>query len=311
MFCNVIFRQLKLSKGGNMTDTYSSSLPEVSFIIPVYNGEKTISDCVLSIINDNYSSFEIIIVDDGSKDNTETVCTKLANEDNRIKYIRKENAGVSEARNTGISAAKGKYIRFSDCDDMIIPGSTQKMVDLIKADSSDVVIGDFIRIVNDRSRKRGSIQKAGKYSLKDFSLKLMKAPADIYYAVVWNRLYIREKIQENHIHFPAGRQWCEDLLFNFDYLLQSNSVSVLKEPIYKYFYSPKGLVSSNMTPGKIVKMKTSVYAHYKRYYQSIGLYKKHRLAIAYFLIDIANDSVILPEFKRKKSAKKKELNCTK
>lgn len=294
-----------------MTDTYEASSPKVSFIIPVYNGAKTIGDCVLSIINDNYSSFEIILVDDGSKDNTEEVCTELAKSDDRIKYIRKENAGVSEARNTGLSIATGKYIRFSDCDDMIVAGSTQKMVDLIESDVSDMVIGDFIRIVNDRSRIRGSVQKAGKYSLGDFSLKMMKTPADIYYAVVWNRLYIREKIQEHNIRFPAGRQWCEDFLFNFDYMQKSNVVSVFKEPVYKYFYSPKGLISSNMTPGKIIKMKTSVYAHYKRYYQNIGLYKKHRLAIAYFLIDIANDSMIFPEPKRKKSAKKKELNCTK
>lgn len=291
-----------------MADTYSAYSPEVSFIIPVYNGANTIRDCVLSIINDDYSNFEVIIIDDGSTDNTEEVCTKLASTDSRIKYVRKENAGVSEARNTGLAIAKGKYLRFSDCDDMIIPGSTQKMVELLEADGSDMVIGDFIRVVNDRSRKRGSIQKAGKYSREAFSLKMMKTPADIYYAVVWNRLYIREIIQNNNICFPKGRQWCEDLLFNFDYLLKTDNVSVLKDPVYKYFYSPKGLVSSNMTPGRIIKMKTSVYAHYKHYYQNIGLYKKHRLAIARFLIDIANDSMIFPEIKRKKSTKKKELS---
>ena len=92
---------------------------KISIIIPIYNGEKFIEKCIKSIKNQTFKDFEIILVNDGSSDNSGQICDELAKNDNRIKVIHQENLGVSEARNRGIIASKGEYICFIDCDDYI------------------------------------------------------------------------------------------------------------------------------------------------------------------------------------------------
>ena len=117
---------------------YSQS-PLVSVIVPIYNGESFIKNCIESILNQSYKSIEIIIVDDGSTDNSLHICNQLAKEHGNIRLYSQENKGVSAARNLGLEKANGKYIGFADCDDKIQPLFYQKLVETIERDDSDIV----------------------------------------------------------------------------------------------------------------------------------------------------------------------------
>ena len=121
----------------------------ISVIVPVYNAEKYLDKCVNSIINQKYTNLEIILVDDGSKDNSLDLCKKYAEKDNRIKVIHKENGGLSSARNVGLAVARGEYIMFCDPDDLYLPNSCKVMLNEIIKTHADYVIGNYKNLDED------------------------------------------------------------------------------------------------------------------------------------------------------------------
>ena len=113
---------------------------KVSIIVPVYNVEKYIEKCLNSLISQSYRNIEIILIDDGSKDNSGKICDKYKKKDPRIKVIHKENAGVSEARNSGIQKATGKYLCFVDADDFVMNDYIKYLHKLIAINCSDIAV---------------------------------------------------------------------------------------------------------------------------------------------------------------------------
>ena len=124
----------------------------VSIVVPIYNVEKYIEKLICSVVAQTYSNFELILIDDGSPDESGKICDQYANKDPRIKIIHKDNEGVSAARNDGIKIAKGKYITFIDGDDWIEPDFTAYMLNLIENKDSDMAMTD--RIFTTRDRKQ-------------------------------------------------------------------------------------------------------------------------------------------------------------
>ena len=120
-------------------------IDKVSIIVPVYNIENYIRVCVESILAQTYESFELILVDDGSKDNSGILCDEYAAIDSRVKVIHKENGGVSSARNTGLQQAKGKWIMYVDGDDWIEPDMIESLIETAKATEADLVFGDYMK----------------------------------------------------------------------------------------------------------------------------------------------------------------------
>ena len=116
--------------------------PLVSIIVPVYNVEEYLEECVNSIISQTYTNIEIILVDDGSTDNSGELCDKYSLRDNRIEVIHKVNGGISDARNVGAKSAKGKYIYFIDSDDYIVSEAIDELVSVALRDNSDIVFFD-------------------------------------------------------------------------------------------------------------------------------------------------------------------------
>ena len=116
----------------------------ISAIVPAYNVEKYLERCVNSILIQTYENFEIILVDDGSKDQSVEICDKFAQEDNRIKVIHKENGGLSSARNAGMKIAEGKYIVFIDSDDDIEPNMFELMLQAAEENKADFVMTDSV-----------------------------------------------------------------------------------------------------------------------------------------------------------------------
>ena len=116
---------------------------QVSVIVPIYNAEAYIEECVRSILNQTFSDFELILVDDGSKDGSLELCKKIASQDSRVKVIHQENAGSAAAKNTGLSIAKGEFIKFCDADDTIDDQYIENLYYGVKNHNADVCVGSF------------------------------------------------------------------------------------------------------------------------------------------------------------------------
>ena len=135
--------------------------PFVSIIIPVYNAQKNLGRCVESVLNQTYKDFELLLLDDGSTDNSGKICNKYAEEDIRVRVIHKENSGVSDTRNQGIAMAKGEYLQFIDSDDWITQDATARFVRMAQEYPCDMVIADFYRVIGERVSPKGAIEKEG------------------------------------------------------------------------------------------------------------------------------------------------------
>lgn len=208
--------------------------PLVSLIIPVYNTENTLRRCMDSALNQSFSNYEIILVDDGSEDNSPSICDKYANDCHNVRALHKENGGLGSARNAGIDAAKGKYICFADSDDYLNSDYLECLVRTIIDNGSDIVIAGYYL-------KRGNVKTpnsprdlVGNYRGKqyyNFLLEYAKGNSYLYFA--WNKLFKRSVIQENNIKY-IDRHCAEDMQFNAQYYRYIHSASVISNCIYCY-----------------------------------------------------------------------------
>lgn len=213
-----------------MTDTRANV--RFSIIIPVYNAEAYLSECVNSIQNQSYQNIEILLIDDGSEDSSLKIAQKLSQFDKRIKVAHKSNAGVSSARNLGIKKAVGEYIIFIDADDYLIDVKAVEKIDYSIKKGSDTAIYN-IRYEN--KRLKHTLQ-AGQYIKRDntFNKFLFTLIKNEYLNSVCNKAYKSKIINQNRIRFDERLKVGEDLLFNIEYFKHSQSVHYLCEDIYLY-----------------------------------------------------------------------------
>ena len=272
-------------------------MPSVSIIIPAWNAEKYIRRCAESVLKQDFADFELIIVDDGSTDGTPGILDELADRDERVRIIHQENAGVSASRNHAIDLARGKYIQFLDADDWVTEDSTKMLYRTAEENSCDLVVADFYRVVGANLSRKGSIMTDRVLSRKEYAEYMMESPADYYYGVLWNKLYRRDVIEENGIRMDTDVSFCEDFLFNLEYVLHCSRICALQVPVYYYVRTEGSLVARNLNPLKIVEMKTTVFQYYDRFYRQIldeKTYRAERLNIAGVLIDAARDDMTIP-----------------
>lgn len=156
-----VSRNIRVSTGGFYGTTRSSFLmevpmePKVSIIVPVYNAEKSLARCVDSILNQEFRDFELILMDDGSKDRSGEICDGYARADARVVVVHKENTGVSDTRNQAIARARGTFLQFVDSDDWLTADATKLMVRAAEETGCDMVIADFYRVSERWCRRRG------------------------------------------------------------------------------------------------------------------------------------------------------------
>ena len=142
---------------------------KVSIIVPIYNAQKTLERCIESILNQDFSDFELLLIDDGSKDDSGKICDVYAKKDHRVRVIHKENSGVSASRNLALQEAKGEYLQFLDADDWITPNATRLLVESLEQNHCDMVIADFYRVIKERLSHKGSIDEDGVLSREEFA----------------------------------------------------------------------------------------------------------------------------------------------
>ncbi len=244
--------------------------PKVSIIVPCHNGEKYIKNCFDSIIKNEYSNIEIIAINNCSTDNTENMLKQIAKENSNFKYVDCTKKGVSNARNEGIKFATGDYIQFVDCDDLVTPDCTKKLVDTAVKYDADLVISNFYQ--NDISTKNNDVNhrclNAGNYTKKQFIKELSKDPGAHYYGVLWNKLYKSEYIK-NDLLFDSKVSLGEDFIFNMSYFSKCSKISVIDDKLYVYTWGvTNSLTNINKSENDRLNEILRLYYSYKNLYEN-------------------------------------------
>lgn len=205
-----------------------------SIIIPVYNVEKYLKECIESVLTQDFYDYEIILIDDGSTDFSGEICNQYSKVDNRIKTIHKKNGGLSSARNIGMSVAKGRYVVFVDSDDLLISGGLKKTYDyLVKLDTIDVCqIGSYVFQDGSKKKKRffvGPIDRkinSGNEYLK-YCLNTQYCPT------AWSYIFSSRFLKETKAQFMEN-VFHEDEEFAINILLKASKIQVIDVEFYLY-----------------------------------------------------------------------------
>lgn len=217
----------------------------LSIIIPVYNVEKYVGRCLDSILGQSFSEFEIILVDDGSSDNSLIVLENYASKDKRVRVVSKPNGGVSSARNQGLKLAKGDWIQFIDADDELMPDALEILLSGI-SDDIDIVVADY---VYDPDQGLPEIESITMQRCIDSGEFLFSLPFNRYGGFLWNKLFRRIVIEDNSLTFCEKILYNEDRLFVFEYLTKtSGKRKFINKPVYRYYQNEGGAMTSIKGP---------------------------------------------------------------
>jgi len=221
----------------------------LSFIIPVYNVEMYLQECVDSILLQMTEECEIILVDDGSTDSSGKLCRQYAEKNRHIQIIQKENGGLSSARNAGLSIARGKYISFVDSDDKIFPCCIKEILQWIKFQGTDICFLRTVKIYPDGTQKdlgEGIIRSQLSSQNKEKAIRHL-ASRPKYPGSAWAKLFRREFLINNELHFPYDRRYSEDLGFIRDCILCARDFDALDVPYYQYRQNRQGSITNKVT----------------------------------------------------------------
>ena len=260
--------------------------PLVSIIVPVYNVQNSVARCLESICAQTWKDIEVILVNDGSRDESFSICEQFREKDPRIVLVDKSNSGVSETRNCGMSLARGKYVQFVDSDDYLDPDFTERLVTAAEANNADLVIAPYWMVIPansskatqalenlqenlgiDAEKKPDDIREygflpEGIYDRDTFALRLMEKPASFFYSVLWNKLYRRDILADHHLQFTSEVRWAEDLVFNLEYILYANVFVSISKAGYHYVQNPQSICHTQINLASIVQNKLQVFRYY-------------------------------------------------
>ena len=226
----------------------------VSVIVPVYQVEAYLAKCLDSILAQTFTDFELILVDDGTRDDCPRIMTRYAAMDARIRCIHKENGGLSSARNAGLDIARGEYIAFVDSDDTVEPTMLADAVAAAQRTGAQLVIYNYRLVTED------GVQDACRLPMKDETLDIdQMGLANYFYRYwmpyvhgqeAWCRLYRRDIIEQNHLRYaPNDEIFAEDTLFSAMYLMHVHTLAALTKPYVNYLQrgdSLMGMIKPNL-----------------------------------------------------------------
>lgn len=252
----------------------------VSIVIPVFNGEKYINDCVTYIKNQIYQNWEAIFVNDGSSDQTSVVCSQCIQDDSRFRLYNKANGGTSSTRNVGIEYAAGKYITFWDVDDEYDPNFLSEMVKILEMHNADMAIcGYFFKVeIEKRGLKTIFLEKKNYKNafyrnfdeLKEDYVELWAS--DMMYNI-WNKIYRMDVIKSENIRYREGHVYTEDRVFNRQFIEVTQSVAVTEQCLYYYVRERIGSTSEKYREDYF-EIRKKEYAELKEHFKKIKLWNE-------------------------------------
>ena len=280
----------------------------ISVIVPVYNAAEYLPNCIKSILAQTYRNLEIILINDGSTDESGSICDEYAQKDKRITVIHKKNGGVSTARNTGLDRATGQYIGFVDADDTVMPDMYEKLFDTINKHSKHIAVCGHIRF-----HVEGPVEKREQREIPE-SLTVQESLEYLlsnryFEGFLWNKLFDVGLVSgENKLRFDTDLNNCGDLLFVNQCFLRSNGVSYIPKALYNYRLNNEGLTRA-YTP----KRRTELLA-WKRIYKANNRQSSKIKDLVYFryfeaVVNLYRMAVLSKESERAKYYKKTAIKC--
>lgn len=215
-----------------------------SIIVPIYNGEKYLERCINSIINQTYTNIELILINDGSRDNTEEICERYSNNDDRVIYIKQDNYGVSYSRNNGIKNATGDYITFVDADDYININTINELNKIISYNQCDILKYSYIKESKWLKKSyKFSIQKDKKILKNEYVKEVIPYMFNTFdLSNVWNAVFKIELIKDKR--FDEELKFGEDFKFMIESTLNSKSLYIDPRTFYHYVYNKNSTINS-------------------------------------------------------------------
>lgn len=211
----------------------------ISVIVPVYNAQKYLEETLDAIIAQTYEDYELLLVDDGSKDESPAICDKYAANDKRVKVFHNENMGASGARNFGLRMAQGDYIAFIDSDDIVDKDYLEQLYDKYTKPEVDVVLCGFDRFYKDDLDNKveyllGNEEVTNVTSNKELAMLFTVPKTSLSGVSIWAKLYKRSIIVDNNISFPVDISYEEDCCFNLLYYRHVREAVYIKKNLYHY-----------------------------------------------------------------------------
>ncbi len=242
----------------------------ISVIIPVYNVEEYLRECIDSVLNQTYQNFEIILVDDGSTDSSGQICDEYASNDERICVIHQKNCGPSKTRNTGLANATGKYIYFLDSDDYIENTTLELLVNTAESNDAELVFFDAHSFTDDGSEvKQGYVVKGTYDSKSGYEILSELHNKKDYHCAIY-LLFIKHKLLiNNKISFLESAYCSEDMLFTYQVYCSAEKAVQCKNTLYHRRYRSGSIVTSKKTQRHFRSCR-DVYEEIRDYSEKIG-----------------------------------------
>lgn len=247
----------------------------ISIIVPVYNVEKYLSQCIESIINQTYKNIEIILVDDGSTDSSGTICDKYKEKDSRITVIHQKNIGVTAARKTGLGICNGEYIGFVDGDDYIETCMYEKLYQVIQDTEADVVHSGYLKngdkeIWGVQTNVLLELSEIGKSRAID-ELILSEKSENRIVPSLWSKLFSRKAIMNAYMGVPDDLLYGEDLICLLNCILESNKMAIINEAFYHYIKREESI--TNLVKNDLLMREINLYNEMKKVLNNYMLYE--------------------------------------
>ena len=212
---------------------------KLTIIIPVYAVEATLNQCIESVVSQDYTDFELLLVDDGSPDHCPQICDRWAAKDKRIRVIHQKNGGLSDARNTGIAESKGEYITFIDSDDYIGAGTLKPLMNHV-ANYPDIDILEYPAYLFYGSPQQEELNFPEETVYHDMDAYWYEGQA-YHHSYAWNKVYKREMFRD--VRYPTGVVF-EDIYTLYRLLKNATTVATINSGRYYYCFNPKGITAT-------------------------------------------------------------------
>lgn len=255
-------------------------MSEITVVVPVYKAELYLRRCVDSILNQTFSDFDLILIDDGSPDQCPLICDQYAQADPRVHVIHQKNNGPSAARNQGIdwafSQSSSKYLAFADSDDYLHPQFLEHLYHSVESHLADIGMCRHQYVA--AGQKLGNVGLFDSYSAEEIGAEDLMVKESSGFNYIWGKLYSKECFK--NLRFPAEISFGEDNLIIFKTMFECRKIVFVENPLYYYFYTPTGITKSPWTPKSLdvfqgIRAQMEYYAQHgyqKAYKKETELY---------------------------------------
>lgn len=230
---------------------------QISIIVPIFNAEKYLHKSLNSLKNQTYKDLEIILVNDGSTDNSGVICDEFSQKDDRFKVIHKENGGVSSARNAALKIVSGEYVGFVDPDDWVENSMFEDLLELATKHKADISMCGYIKEKPDKTiieltKPKGTYE----YTKIDAINNILNTKS--FRGFLWNKLFSTNLLKENKITFDEKVHFCEDMLFCCQAFSRSEKIVYNTSPLYHYIIHETNASKSQFSPKKLTALSALI-----------------------------------------------------